>query len=125
VTRREMSETTVERNGRTNGWPVIIAYSFVCVATQVLWLTYAAITTETGATLRRLRQRCRMAGGDLSAAYVVLAIPAGILLDRWFRPTWTARGLLVGLGGVIRLGGETFAWALTEQLIVAIPNRSC
>ena len=32
---------------RASGWRVIIAYGLVCAATQVLWLTYAAITTET------------------------------------------------------------------------------
>jgi predicted MFS family arabinose efflux permease len=51
---------------------------------------------------------------------VVLAIPAGILLDRWFRPALTTGGALVALGGVVRLGGETFAWAMAGQVIVAV-----
>src|SRR6202453_4827787 len=105
---------------KANGWRVIIAYGLVCAATQVLWLTYAAITTETA----------RRYGVSVSAVgwlaeifpllYVALAIPAGILLDRWFRPSLAAGGALVALGGLLRLGGETFAWAMAGQVLVAI-----
>ncbi len=106
--------------GRRGGWGVIVAYGLVCAATQVLWLTFAAITTETA----------RHYGVSVSAVgwlaeifpllYVALAIPAGILLDRWFRPMLAAGGALVALGGLIRLGGQTFAWAMAGQLTVAV-----
>jgi predicted MFS family arabinose efflux permease len=102
------------------GWSVIAAYALVCAATQILWLTYAAITTETA----------RRYGVSVSAVgwlaeifplmYVVLAIPAGILLDRWFRPALVAGGALVALGGLVRLGSETFAWAMAGQVLVAV-----
>jgi predicted MFS family arabinose efflux permease len=105
---------------KRSGWRMIAAYGLVCAATQILWLTYAAITTETA----------RRYGVSLSAVgwlaeifpllYVVLAIPAGILLDRWFRPALAAGGGLVALGGLVRLGGETFAWAMAGQAMVAV-----
>ena len=105
---------------KRSGWRVITAYGLVCAATQVLWLTYAAITTETA----------RRYGVSVSAVgwlaeifpllYVALAIPAGILLDRWFRPALSAGGGLVALGGLVRLGGETFAWAMAGQVLVAV-----
>jgi predicted MFS family arabinose efflux permease len=108
------------RRGSSTGWPVIAAYALVCAATQILWLTYAAITTETA----------RRYGVSVSAVgwlaeifpllYVALAIPAGILLDRWFRPALAAGGGLVALGGLARLGGETFAWAMAGQVLVAV-----
>jgi predicted MFS family arabinose efflux permease len=109
-----------DNSTKASGWRVIVAYALVCAATQVLWLTYAAITTETA----------RRYGVSVSAVgwlaeifpllYVVLAIPAGILLDRWFRPALAAGGVLVALGGLVRLGGETFAWAMAGQVMVAV-----
>jgi predicted MFS family arabinose efflux permease len=105
---------------RSSGWRVLAAYALLCAATQLLWLTYAAITTETA----------RFYGVSVTAVgwlaeifplfYVVLAIPAGILLDRWFRPVLAGGGLLVALGGLIRLGGQSFAWAMAGQMVVAV-----
>jgi predicted MFS family arabinose efflux permease len=105
---------------KTSGWRVIVAYGLVCAATQVLWLTYAAITT---ATARRYGVSVSAVGWlaeIFPLLYVALAIPAGILLDRWFRPALAAGGALVALGGLVRLGSETFAWAMAGQVMVAI-----
>jgi predicted MFS family arabinose efflux permease len=109
-----------ENSTKASGWRVIVAYALVCAATQVLWLTYAAITTETA---RRYGVSVGAVGWlaeIFPLLYVVLAIPAGILLDRWFRPALAAGGALVALGGLVRLGGETFAWALAGQAMVAV-----
>src|SRR5665213_1768271 len=109
-----------DNSRQVSGWRVIIAYSLVCAATQLLWLTYAAITTETA---RRYGVSVGAVGWlaeIFPLLYVVLAIPAGILLDRWFRPALATDGALVALGGFVRLGGETFAWAMAGQVIVAV-----
>src|SRR5271163_3223514 len=102
VTVRDDESVGGSRGTRGGGWRVIVAYALVCAGTQVLWLSYAAITTETA----------RFYGVSVSAVgwlaeifpllYVVLAIPAGILLDRWFRPVLTGGGVLVALGGFVR-----------------------
>jgi predicted MFS family arabinose efflux permease len=99
---------------------VIVAYALVCAATQVLWLTYAAITTESARRYGVSVGAIGWLAEIFPLLYVVLAIPAGILLDRWFRPTLAAGGALVALGGLVRLGGQTFAWAMTGQVLVAV-----
>jgi predicted MFS family arabinose efflux permease len=105
---------------KAGGWRVIVTYGLVCAATQVLWLTYAAITT---ATARRYGVSVSTVGWlaeIFPLLYVALAIPAGILLDRWFRPALMTGGAMVALGGLVRLGGETFAWAMAGQVLVAV-----
>jgi predicted MFS family arabinose efflux permease len=104
----------------TTGWRVILAYALVCAATQVLWLTYAAITTESARYYGVSVGAIGWLAEIFPLLYVVLAIPAGILLDRWFRPMLAGGGALVALGGVLRLGGDTFIWAMAGQVAVAV-----
>lgn len=105
---------------RGGGWRVIVAYGLVCAGTQLLWLTYAAITTETAHHYGVSAAAVGWLAEIFPLSYVVLAIPAGILLDRWFRPVLAGGGALVALGGLVRLGGETFAWAMAGQMTVAV-----
>src|SRR3954454_5239427 len=100
-------------------WSVIAAFVLVTSANQMLWLTFAPITTDAA----HHYDVSEGAIGALSAVfpllYVVLAIPAGFALDRWFRGSVATGALLTALGGLVRLGGDTYAWALAGQLIVA------
>ncbi len=103
-----------------HGWHVVIAYSVVCAATQVLWLTYATITTASSHYYGVSVGVVGWLAEIFPLLYVALAIPAGVLLDRWFRPSLAVGGLLVAAGGVLRLGGQSFAWAIAGQSVVAV-----
>jgi predicted MFS family arabinose efflux permease len=92
----------------------------VCAATQLLWLTYATITTESSHHYGVSTATIGWLAEIFPLLYVILAIPAGRLLDRHFRSSLAAGGGLVAVGGVLRLGGETFAWAMAGQALVAI-----
>jgi predicted MFS family arabinose efflux permease len=105
---------------RAGGWRVIAAYTLVCAATQLLWLTYAPITTETARHYGVSEGAVGWLSEIFPLLYVVLAIPAGLLLDRWFRSTLALGGAIVVLGALVRLGGETFAWAIAGQILVAV-----
>jgi predicted MFS family arabinose efflux permease len=104
----------------SSGWTVIIAYSLVCAATQVLWLSFAAITTESSRHYGVSVGAIGWLAEIFPLLYVVLAIPAGVLLDRRFRSSLAGGAALVAAGGLLRLGGDTFAWALAGQALVAI-----
>jgi len=112
--------TRHERASGRHGWHVIFAYSLVCAASQLLWLTYAPITTSSahyyGVSVGAIGWLAEI----FPLLYVALAIPAGILLDRWFRPSLAASGVLVAAGGLVRLGGHGFAWAMLGQAMVAV-----
>jgi predicted MFS family arabinose efflux permease len=106
--------------GRSGAWTVIIAFSLLCAATQLLWLTYAAITTESARHYGVSVGAIGWLAEIFPLLYVVLALPAGILLDRWFRPSLGAGAGLVAAGGLLRLGGGSFAWALAGQALVSV-----
>ena len=102
------------------GWRVIVPYALVCASTQVLWLTYAVITTESARHYGVSSAAVGWLAEIFPLLYVVLAIPAGIMLDRWFRPVLAGGCALAAAGGLLRLGGNTFAWAMAGQVTVAV-----
>jgi predicted MFS family arabinose efflux permease len=101
-------------------WRVIVAYALVAAATQMLWLTYAAITTDSARAYGVSESAVGWLSEIFPLLYVVLAIPAGMLLDRWLRPALAAGAVLVAMGGLIRLGGLSFGWAMAGQVAVAL-----
>jgi predicted MFS family arabinose efflux permease len=102
------------------GRRVVIAYALVAAATQVLWLTYAPIDTSAAHHYGVSTGAIGWLAEIFPLLYVVLALPTGRLLDAGFRPSLASGGALVALGGLLRLGGQTFAWAMAGQVAVAI-----
>jgi predicted MFS family arabinose efflux permease len=102
------------------GRRVVIAYSLVTAATQILWLTFAPIDTSAAHHYGVSTDAIGWLAEIFPLLYVVLALPAGRLLDAGFRPALASGAGLVALGGVLRLGGQTFAWAMAGQVAVAI-----
>jgi predicted MFS family arabinose efflux permease len=100
-------------------WGVLAAFVLVTSSNQMLWLTFAPITTDAA----KHYGVSEGAIGALSAVfpllYVLLAIPAGFALDRWFRGSVGVGAVLTAGGGLLRLAGDSFAWVLLGQLVVA------
>lgn len=101
-------------------WSVIGTYALVGAANQMLWLTFTPITTPSA-------HHYGVSAGDIGwlaeifpLLYVLLAVPAASLLDRWFRPVLAAGAVLTAAGGVLRLGGDGFGWALAGQVLIAV-----
>jgi hypothetical protein len=65
-------------------WAVLAAYALLAASTQMLWLTFAAIDTDTARVLHVDVGTV----GDLAAifpgVYIVLALPTGRWLDSHF-----------------------------------------
>ncbi|MHB8242645.1 MAG: MFS transporter [Solirubrobacteraceae bacterium] len=100
-------------------WWIVGAYASVAAASQLLWLTFASITTASAHHFHVSEGAVGWLSEVFPLLYVVLAIPAGMALDRWFRSSLIAGGVLTAVGGLVRLGGDTFAWALAGQILVA------
>jgi predicted MFS family arabinose efflux permease len=102
------------------GWPLVLCYAAVAGASQLLWLTYAPVTTAAAEHYDVSVTAIGWLANVFPLLYVVLAIPAGLALDR---QPGTALGwgvALTAVGGVVRLGGDSFGWALAGQLLVAV-----
>ena len=100
-------------------WSVLAAFVLVTSANQMLWLTFAPITTDAAAHYGVSEGAIGALSAVFPLLYVLLAIPAGFALDRWFRGSVATGALLTALGGLVRLGGDSYAWVLAGQLIVA------
>jgi predicted MFS family arabinose efflux permease len=101
-------------------WPVIAAYALLGSANQMLWLTFTPITTPAARHFGVSENDIGWLSEIFPLLYVLLAVPAASLLDRWFRPSLAVGAILTALGGLLRLGGSTFAWSLAGQLLIAI-----
>jgi predicted MFS family arabinose efflux permease len=107
-------------DGEQRGWPVVAAFSAVCAGTQLLWLTFAPIDTGSAHYYGVSEGAIGWLANVFPLLYVVLAIPAGRLLDSDFRPVLAGAGALMAAGGLVRLGGQAFAWAMAGQLMIAV-----
>src|SRR3954451_6224542 len=101
-------------------WATVAAYAAAAGANQLLWLTYAPITTDSARHFGVSESTVGWLSQDFPALYVILAIPAGLALNRAFRPALLAGAWLTVLGGLTRLTADTFAAALAGQILVAV-----
>jgi predicted MFS family arabinose efflux permease len=85
----------------------------------MLWLTFAPITTASAHHFHVSESAVGWLSEVFPLIYVLLAIPAGMALDRWFRPALIAGASLTALGGIVRLGSDAFSVALAGQVLVA------
>jgi predicted MFS family arabinose efflux permease len=101
-------------------WSPVIWYALVAAAIQMLWLTFAAITTDSAHHYGVSVTAVGWLSEIFPLLYVVLAIPAGALLDDRFRTALGAASALMVVGAFVRVGGDSFAWALTGQVAIAV-----
>ncbi|WP_064750577.1 MFS transporter [Solirubrobacter soli] len=101
-------------------WGTVAAYAAVAAANQLLWLTYAPITTDVARHFDVSESAVGWLSQVFPLVYVLLAIPAGLALDRRFRGALLFGAWLTAFGGAVRLGSDTFAFALAGQILIAI-----
>ncbi len=97
-----------------------MAYCLVGAANQLVWLTYAPVTTVAADRFGVSETAVGWLANLFPLLYLPIAIPAGLALDRWFRPTLLFGAVLTAVGALVRLVDETFAWALVGQVLVAV-----
>ncbi|MFD7159842.1 MFS transporter [Kribbella sp. NPDC059898] len=101
-------------------WSAIVGYSLVGAATQLVWLNFAGVTTVAAARYGVSESAIGWLAQVFPLLYVVLAIPCGLILDRWFRAGLVAGAVLTALGAIVRLLGDNFGWLLAGQILASI-----
>jgi predicted MFS family arabinose efflux permease len=101
-------------------WSVIAAYALVGTATQLLWLNFAGVSTVAAEHYGVSESAIGWLAQVFPLLYVVLAVPAGLVLDRWLRGGLVAGAALTAFGAVVRLIGDDFAMVLVGQTLVAV-----
>jgi predicted MFS family arabinose efflux permease len=104
----------------TGRWLPIIGYAAVGSANQMLWLTFAPITTGAAHHYHVSVSTIGWLAEVFPFLYVLLALPSGALLDRRFRPGLATGAVLTALGALIRLLGNGFGPVLIGQIIIAL-----
>jgi predicted MFS family arabinose efflux permease len=105
---------------RMNRWAILAGYGLLAACTQLLWLSFAPITTEAHRAMGVSEGAIGDLAGIFPLMYVVLALPAGRWLDTSFERALTLGAVLTAAGGLVRLGGPTsYAWAFAGQLVIA------
>lgn len=101
-------------------WAAIAGYSLVGAATQLVWLNFAGVTTVAATRYGVSESAIGWLAQVFPLLYVVLAIPCGLLLDRWFRAGLIAGAVLTAVGAAVRLIGDDFGWLLAGQILASI-----
>lgn len=104
-----------------NRWVILAGYGLLAACSQLLWLSYAPITTQA----HRVMGVSVGAVGDLAGIfplmYVVLALPCGRWLDARFERALSVGAILTAGGGLLRLlHPASYGWALAGQFVVAV-----
>ncbi len=95
------------------------AFALVGAATQMVWLTFAPVTTVAAQAYDVPVEWIGQLANVFVLVFVVLAVPAGVLLDRNLRAFLLLGAVLTAAGAVVRLGGD-FTLLLVGGAIAAL-----
>lgn len=105
---------------RANRWVILAGYALLTACTQLLWLSFAPVTTQSHLVMGVSEGAVGDLAGIFPLVYVVLALPAGRWLDAQFGRALPAGAVLTGSGALLRLAGpQSFGWALAGQAVIA------
>jgi predicted MFS family arabinose efflux permease len=104
----------------TRSWGPVVAYAALSATNQMLWLTYTPFTTGAARHYGVSSGAIGWLAEIFPLVYVVLAVPAGRLIDRNLTLWLGVGAALTALGGLVRLAGDDYLPVLAGQLLVAV-----
>ncbi len=103
-------------------WVVLLTYMGVIALNQLLWITFAAVTTESAQFYGVSDLAIGLLSLSFMVVYIVVAFPASWVIDTYGLRAGVGIGAaLTGIFGIVRgLGGSHYGWVLAAQIGIAI-----
>ncbi|GAB4009968.1 MFS transporter [Nocardioides ultimimeridianus] len=92
----------------------------MAAATQALLVNYAPVTHDAALHFGVSVAAIGWLSQVFPLVYVILAIPVGLVLDRFFRPALVIGAVLTAAGAFLRLVADDYSWALIGQVVAAL-----
>ncbi|MFE1954652.1 MFS transporter [Streptomyces sp. NPDC059524] len=109
----------VEQHSKSR-WVVFLAYGLLAAATQALFVNYAPVTDDAARHFGVSVGAIGWLSQVFPLVYVALAIPVGIVLDRFLRPGLIVGAVLTASGAFLRLVRDDYTWAFVGQVVAAV-----
>jgi fucose permease len=119
---REIGVTQEETN-RSYGyrWVVLAAYMVVAALTQLIWLNYAAITSQTQQLMGVSEFKVVLLATMFPLVYIPVSIPAGIIIDRkGYRYGVLIGALFMAVFSFLRLAAGNYTLVLIGMIGISI-----
>jgi MFS family permease len=102
-------------------WVVLVAFMFVAAMTQLMWLNYAPITTETEKLLGWSEFQVVLLATMFPLIYIPVSIPAGFIIDRkGFRYAVMIGACLTAAFSFLRLFVDNYALVLIGMIGISV-----
>ncbi len=103
-------------------WVVMLAFMAVAVINQLLWITYAPVTSDAANFYSVSTLSIGMLSMSFMIVFILVSIPASWVIDRFgIRIAVGTGALLTGIFGLLRgLAGSNYSLALFAQIMIAV-----
>ena len=103
-------------------WVVLLGYMLITAMTQLLWITFAAITSTATAFYGVSDLAIGLLSMIYMIVYIVVSVPASWAIDTWgIRKAVGLGAALTGIFALVRgLGAGSYTWVLIGQIGMAI-----
>ncbi len=114
-------ESGEESGAHPYRWVVLASFMFVAAITQLIWLNYAPIATETEKLMGVSEFKVVLLATVFPLVYIPVSIPAGFIIDRkGFRYAVMVGALLTAAFSFLRLFADNYALVLLGMVGVSI-----
>ena len=113
---------TASKKPNAYRWAVILAFMAVAAVNQLLWITYAPVTSDAANFYNVSTLSIGLLSMSFMIVFILVSIPASWVIDRYgIRIAVGIGAVLTGIFGLLRgLAGSNYSLALFAQIMIAV-----